>query len=44
VYDELYKFYKPLYFAFGKSGSAPAQVGEVLPSLRKIAAQARGAK
>ncbi|HXU47518.1 MAG TPA: ribulokinase [Candidatus Binatia bacterium] len=44
VYDELYKFYKPLYFAFGKSGSAPTQVGEVLPSLRKIAAQARGGR
>jgi L-ribulokinase len=42
VYEELYGIYRELYFAFGKSQGAPVAVGGVLPSLRHIAATARG--
>lgn len=41
VYDELYKLYKSLYFSFGKPNSSPAEFGHILPTLRRIAAQAR---
>jgi L-ribulokinase len=42
VYDELYPLYRDAYFSFGAPGSAPAAFGRVLPTLRKIAAAARG--
>ncbi|HEX3743385.1 MAG TPA: ribulokinase [Bryobacteraceae bacterium] len=42
VYQELYALYRKLYFSFGQRQSAPAAMGEVLPELRRIAAQARG--
>jgi L-ribulokinase len=42
VYRELYPLYRKLYFSFGQRQSAPAGVGEILPELRRIAAQARG--
>jgi L-ribulokinase len=42
VYEELYGLYRELYFGFGKADSAPISVGRVLPSLRRIAAAARG--
>jgi len=42
VYEELYGLYRELYFALGKSDAAPAALGGVLPTLRRIAAAARG--
>ncbi|HXM96335.1 MAG TPA: ribulokinase [Candidatus Dormibacteraeota bacterium] len=42
VYEDLYGLYRDLYFAFGKSDAPPASVGRVLPTLRQIAAAARG--
>jgi len=41
IYGELYGLYRELYFAFGALNSAPAAIGKVLPSLRRIAAEAR---
>ncbi len=41
VYQQLYGFYKRLYFAFGQRRSEPAQLGDVLPELRRIAAEMR---
>jgi L-ribulokinase len=40
-YDELFRLYRDVYFAFGRRDSAPAALGDVLPELRRIAAQAR---
>jgi L-ribulokinase len=42
VYEELYGLYRELYFGFGKPDSGAISVGRVLPTLRKIAANARG--
>jgi L-ribulokinase len=42
VYEELYGLYRELYFGFGKSQAPSVKVGTVLPSLRHIAAAARG--
>lgn len=42
VYEELYSFYRELYFGFGRSDAPPVSIGRVLPSLRRIAAAARG--
>ncbi len=39
--EDLYCLYRKLYFAFGARRSGPAEIGEVLPELRRIAAQAR---
>jgi L-ribulokinase len=44
VYEELFRLYKRLYFAFGKKKSEAVAVGDVLPQLRQIAAAARDAK
>lgn len=41
VYDRLYPLYRKLYFGFGAQGSAPVDIGDVLPSLRKIAMEVR---
>jgi L-ribulokinase len=41
VYEELYKTYKKLYFSFGQNGAGKSDVGDVLPSLRKIASASR---
>jgi L-ribulokinase len=41
VYEELYGLYKRLYFGFGKPSADPIRAGDVLPSLRRIAARAR---
>ncbi|MGA8030507.1 MAG: ribulokinase [Bryobacteraceae bacterium] len=40
VYDKLYGIYRRLYFAFGKRHSLSVELGDVLPELRKIAAEA----
>ena len=42
VYEELYGIYRELYFGFGKPDSAAIPVGRLLPTLRRIAAAARG--
>ncbi len=44
VYDELYRFYKRLYFALGRKKSEPVAIGDVLPELRRIASEARTTK
>jgi L-ribulokinase len=44
AYGELYPLYRKLYFALGRRGSEPAAIGDVLPELRRIAAQARGGR
>jgi L-ribulokinase len=41
IYDELFSHYRALYFAFGSRDSQPVSLGAVLPSLRRIAAEAR---
>jgi L-ribulokinase len=41
VYEELYGLYKRLYFGFGKPSADAIRVGDILPSLRRIAARAR---
>jgi L-ribulokinase len=41
IYEQLYPLYKRLYFGFGAKQSAPVAIGDVLPQLRRIAAQAR---
>ena len=44
VYEELYKLYRNVYFALGLRSSEPIALGNVLPELRRIAAQVRKAK
>lgn len=39
--DRLYGWYRALYFAMGRPGSDPAPVGEILPGLKKLAAEVR---
>ena len=39
-YEELYALYKKVYFGFGRAGADRVNVGDVLPSLRRIAAEA----
>jgi L-ribulokinase len=40
-YEELFALYKSVYFAFGRRGSSPAAMGDILPELRRIAAAVR---
>ncbi len=42
IYDELYAFYRQLYFGFGSSDAKPIAVGHILPRLRQIATLVRG--
>jgi L-ribulokinase len=42
VSQELYSLYRKLYFALGQRKSGAAEIGDVLPELRRIAARARG--
>jgi L-ribulokinase len=42
VYEELYGLYRELYFGFGTASAAPIAAGRILPSLRRVAAAARG--
>jgi L-ribulokinase len=44
VYERLYPIYRALYFAMGTPDSAPIAVGEVLPTIRAIAAEGRSAQ
>jgi L-ribulokinase len=41
VYQELFPLYKKLYFALGQRESTAAEIGDVLPAIRKIAAEVR---
>jgi L-ribulokinase len=41
TYDELFALYRTLYFGLGRRGSAPVEIGAVLPTLRDVAARAR---
>jgi L-ribulokinase len=41
IYERLYSLYKRLYFALGSKQSSPVAISDVLPELRKIAAQSR---
>jgi len=42
TYEELYALYRELYFAFGSSNADAVCAGGVLPTLRRVAAAARG--
>ncbi len=44
VYEDLFRLYKRLYFALGAKRSEAITIGDVLPHLRRVAAQARIAK
>jgi L-ribulokinase len=37
IYQELFEHYRKLYFALGRKGAEAAEVGDVLPALRRIA-------
>jgi L-ribulokinase len=39
IYERLYAMYRTLYFSMGVPGSAPVGMGDVLPTLRSIAAE-----
>jgi len=41
VYQELFSVYEKLYFALGQKGSKAAEIGDVLPAIREIAARMR---
>lgn len=43
-YNELFRLYREVYFSFGRRGSTSDSLADVLPELRKIAAQVRGSK
>jgi L-ribulokinase len=43
VYEQLYRHYRDVYFALGKSDAAPIALGRVLPEIRRIAAKVRKA-
>jgi L-ribulokinase len=42
TYEELYALYRNLYFGFGCSDAPAISVGRILPTLRRVAAAARG--
>ena len=42
--QKLFALYRKLYFAFGQRTSSGVEMGDVLPELRRIAAEARGGK
>jgi L-ribulokinase len=44
VSQRLYELYRKLYFAMGQPNAPPAALGDVLPALRRIAAEVRGAQ
>ncbi len=44
VYEELYSLYHRLYFAFGQGSAAPVKIGDVLPEIRRIAAEVRATR
>ena len=44
IYEEMFRMYKRLYFGLGTKKSEPVLIGDVLPGLRRIAAQVRVSK
>jgi L-ribulokinase len=38
IYEDVFRQYRKLYFAFGQPGSETVAIGDVLPELRRIAA------
>ncbi|RRA48933.1 ribulokinase [Acidipila sp. EB88] len=42
IYNRLFALYRKLYFGLGTRSAEPVALGEVLPELRKIAAEQRG--
>jgi L-ribulokinase len=42
TYEELYALYRDLYFAFGSANAPAISAGKILPTLRRVAAAARG--
>jgi L-ribulokinase len=42
TYEELYALYRQLYFGFGGASAPPISAGGILPTLRRVAAAARG--
>jgi L-ribulokinase len=43
IYEQIYPLYRKLYFGLGSKSSAPVGIGDVLPELRRIAAETRQA-
>jgi L-ribulokinase len=43
IYERLYPLFRSLYFALGEPTAEPSRVGDVLPELRKIAAEGSSA-
>jgi len=43
VYEKLFKHYHDVYFALGSRNAEPAKLGDVLPDLKKIAAEVQTA-
>ncbi len=41
IYERLFPYYRSVYFGLGVKSAAPVALGEVLPGLRRIAADAR---
>jgi L-ribulokinase len=41
IYERLYRLYRDVYFALGLRDAKPVALGNVLPELRKIAAEVR---
>ena len=39
IYDRLYALYKRLYFGFGQPAAAAVAAGDILPALRRVAAE-----
>lgn len=44
IYTDLFALYRRVYFALGQKSAEPAQLGEVLPELRRIAGRVRAAQ
>jgi L-ribulokinase len=42
TYEKLYPLYKKLYFGLGQAAASPISAGDVLPTLRLVAAQVLG--
>ena len=43
IYQEIFPIYQRLYFGMGRKDAGPVEMGGVLPALRTIASQVRGA-
>lgn len=41
IYERIYRLYRKVYFALGRCSAEPIAVGDILPELRRIAAESR---